>query len=113
MKKILLGISGLAIFIALLWFGWSFRAENATLIDLDLVWLRFSNVELWRVVLVAIGAGAIGSAILVGFAWLRGRLLNRRYRRAIQKLETELHELRSLPLTGSEPPLDLSTQERV
>ena len=34
------------------------------------------------------------------FAWLRQRLLNRRHRRAIERLEGELHRLRSLPLVG-------------
>ena len=36
---------------------------------------------------------------LAGFTWLRLRLENRRYRRAIRRLEAELHEMRSLPLT--------------
>jgi len=110
-KQALFWISGIALFVAIFWLGWSFRAENATPIDLDLIWIQFPNVEVWRVILVAIGAGAVGSAIVVGFAWLRSRLLNRRYRRTIQRLETELHELRSLPLTGSEPPLVLPAQE--
>ncbi len=105
MKRSLLWILGLALFIATLWLGWAFRAGNATPIDLDLIWIRYPNVELWRVILVAIGIGAVVSILFVGFAWLRSRLLNRRYRRAIRRLESELHELRCLPLTGSEPPL--------
>lgn len=112
MKRFLLWISSAAFFVAMLWLGWSFRAENATPIDLDLVWVRFSNVELWRMVLVSIGFGVVVSALVVGFAWLRSRLLNRRYRRVIRRLETELHELRSLPLTGSEPPITMSAPEK-
>jgi uncharacterized membrane protein YciS (DUF1049 family) len=45
--------------------------------------------------------GASLATAVIGFAWLRQRLLNRRYRRVIKKLETELHEMRSLPLAGS------------
>ena len=112
MKRFLLWISSAAFFVAMLWLGWSFRAENATPIGLDLVWVRFPNVELWRVVLVSIGFGVVVSALVVGFAWLRSRLLNRRYRRVIRRLETELHELRSLPLTGSDPPITMSAPEK-
>jgi hypothetical protein len=83
--------------------GWSFRAGNASTTDLDLIWIRLVDVEIWRVILVALAAGALLGAVLVGFAWLRARLLNRRYRSTIRKLESELHQLRSLPLiSGSE-----------
>ena len=51
--------------------------------------------------MVAMALGASVSALFVGFAWLRIRLLNRRYRRVIKRLEAELHEMRSLPLAGS------------
>ena len=112
MKRMLLWGSGVAFFVAILWLGWSFRAENATPIDLDLIWIRFPNVELWRVILVSTGIGAIVSTFFVGFAWMRSRLLNRRYRRAIRRLETELHEMRSLPLRGSEPALVVSAPEQ-
>lgn len=112
MKRLLLWVSGAAFFVAMLWLGWSFRSENATPVDLDLVWIRFSSIELWRVVLVSIGFGVVVSTLIVGFAWLRSRLLNRRYRRVIQRLEKELHELRSLPLTGSEPPIQMSAPEK-
>ena len=112
MKRLLLLISGLAFFVALLWLGWSFRVGNETPIDLDLIWVRFPQVELWRVILLAIGTGAVVSAICVGFAWLQSRLLNRRYRRAIRRLESELHELRSLPLSGTEPSLVMSAPEQ-
>lgn len=112
MKRLLLWISGLALFVAMLWLGWSFRAGNTTSIDLDLIWIRFPNVELWWVILVAIGIGAVVSTLLVGFAFLRSRLLNRRYRRAIGRLESELHELRSLPLMGSDPARVTSASEQ-
>ena len=112
MKRLLLWGSIFGLFVGMLWLGWSFRVGNETPIDLDLIWLRFPEVEIWRVILSAMGFGAIASALLVGFAWLRSRLLNRRYQRAIRRLESELHELRSLPLTGSEPPLVASAPEQ-
>lgn len=111
MKRLLWWIAALVLFSAMLWLGWSLRAANTTAIDLDLIWVRFPDVEIWRAILVSIGVGAATAALLVGFAWLRGRLLNRRYRRAIGRLESELHELRSLPLMGSEQAPLISTSE--
>jgi uncharacterized membrane protein YciS (DUF1049 family) len=111
-KQLWLWFAGLVCFVALLWLGWSFRVGNETPIDLDLIWVRFQQVELWRVILLASGTGAVVSALCVGLAWLRSRLLNRRYRRVIRRLESELHEMRSLPLVGSEPPMTMSVPEQ-
>jgi uncharacterized membrane protein YciS (DUF1049 family) len=85
----------------LVWVGWSFRSGNAGLIDLDLVWVRLHNVALWSVVGSALAAGWLFGLALAGFGWLRQRLLNRRYRKTIERLESEVHQLRSLPLSGS------------
>jgi len=92
---------GLALFVAALWIGWTFRAGNGGSVDLDLIWLQLRDVALWRLVLASVGFGAVLAGSLVGLAWLRARLLNRRYRSAIRRLESELHQLRSLPLAGS------------
>jgi len=91
----------LALVLTLLWAGWSFRTGNAGEIDLDLVWLRVPNVAVWWALVGAAAVGASLGAFTVGFAWLRQRILNRRYRRAIERLESEVHQLRSLPLSGS------------
>jgi uncharacterized membrane protein YciS (DUF1049 family) len=90
-----------ALTLALLLVTWKFRAGNAGAIDVDLVWARLPNVEVWWALSVAVGFGIAIGAFFVGFAWLRQRILNRRYRRAIAKLESEIHQLRSLPLSGS------------
>ena len=103
MKRVLVWIVGLAAFVGALWTGWTFRASNSLSIDLDLIWIRIPNVELWWVLLIAMAFGAGLTFVLVGFAWLRGRLLLRRYRSMNRRLEKEVHELRSLPLVGSEP----------
>ncbi len=102
MKRLLLLISSLGLFVGALWLGWSFRAANALSIDLDLIWLRIPDLELWWVLFLAICLGASLATIVVGFAWLRGRVLNRRYRNVIGRLESELHQMRSLPLASSE-----------
>ncbi|HIF93224.1 MAG: LapA family protein [Myxococcales bacterium] len=101
MKRLLFWLVLVGLFIAALWAGWTFRASNSVPVDLELIWIRIPNVELWWVVLGSMAIGAGLATTSVGFSWLRGHLLNLRYRRAIRKLETELHEMRSLPLSGS------------
>jgi len=91
-------IVGVGSFVSVLWIGWALRAGNDTPINLDLIWIQIHEVETWRAILVSLGLGALVAAILVGFSWLRLRLLNRRYRSTIRRLEAELHQLRSLPL---------------
>lgn len=105
MKRLVLWAVVLGLFVGTLWIGWSLRAGNAAPVNLDLIWLQVVGIELWRAILMAMGFGAGFSAILVGFAWLRARLLNRRYRKAIARLESELHEMRSLPLAGHDADL--------
>lgn len=87
-----------------------FRERNSNTIDLELVWFRFSGVEVWWALLVAMALGVGLSAIVLGFAWLRSRLLNSRYRRVIKRLESELHEMRSLPLAGDPHDLPKTNQ---
>ena len=91
----------LAVLLGLGWIAWSFRTGNAGVIDLDLVWVRLPGIAVWQALLVALSLGVGLGAIAVGFAWLRQRILNRRYRRAIERLEGEIHELRSLPVSGN------------
>jgi hypothetical protein len=111
-KRVLVLISGVAAFVGSLWAGWTFRSSNSLSIDLDLIWIRIPNVELWWVLLLAMAFGAGLTLVAVGFAWLRGRLLLRRCRTMNLRLEKEVHELRSLPLVGSEPGgADLDTIE--
>jgi len=102
-KRVLLWLSGLAAFFGALWLGWSFRARNSLEFDLDLIWFRLPSVEIWWVLMLAIGSGALVATLIVGFAWLRARLMIRRYRSMIRRLEKEVHQLRSLPLIGSQP----------
>ena len=98
---VLLSMSGL------FWLAWAFRSGNAGLIDVDLLWLRVANVEVWSALAAALAAGLGIGATLVGFAWLRQRILNRRHRKTIERLENEVHRLRSLPaptdLQGTDP----------
>lgn len=100
MKWVRAGIVS-AMALGLLWVGWSFRSGNAGTVDVDLVWVRMAGIALWWALSVAAGLGVLCGTLFVGFAWLRQRILNRRHRATIARLESELHQLRSLPLSGS------------
>lgn len=100
MKQFSLWAVTIGLFVGALWLGWSFRAANVSSVDLDLLWLRVPNLELWWALVLAASFGASLAAMVLGFIWFRARLLNRRYRKAIKRLESELHQMRSLPLAA-------------
>lgn len=101
MKRFILFVIVIGFFASALWLGGAFRVANAMPVDLDLIWLRIPNLELWLLLVAAFSAGAMTATMVVGFAWLRGWVVVRRFKKATKKLEKELHELRSLPLSGS------------
>ena len=101
MKKLLLILLGAGLFVGALVVGWDFSAANATTIDIDLLWMTIAEVTVWQLVLASFGLGAGLVAVAAGFLGTRGALLRHRYRSTIRKQESELHQLRSLPLSGS------------
>jgi hypothetical protein len=62
-------------------------------------------VSLWVALLVAFGFGAAITAAIAAYRATRQGLVNRRYRKMIRDLESEVHQLRNLPLTGDAPPV--------
>jgi uncharacterized membrane protein YciS (DUF1049 family) len=77
--------------------GWSLKAGNDDVVHVDFL---FGEVplELWEALLAAFVAGfALAGA---GWLWsgLRARMIERRYRKAVEGLESEIHQLRNLPL---------------
>jgi uncharacterized membrane protein YciS (DUF1049 family) len=101
LKRFILFVIVVGLFAGALWLGGAFRVANATMVDLDLIWVRIPNLELWLLMVAAFTVGAAIATAVMGFAWLRGWVVIRRFKKATKKLEKELHELRSLPLSGS------------
>jgi len=101
LKKFVLLVVGVALFVGALVAGWNFGAANATTIDIDLLWITVADVSVWKLSLAAFGLGAGSVGLIASFLGLRGFELRRRYRKTIRRLESELHQLRSLPLSGS------------
>jgi len=85
-------------FLALFAFAWRFASENSTRVDLYLGVTTIAAAPLGMVVAVSFGAGAALAGILMLYSYLRAQLMVRRYRIAAQRLETEIHELRNIPL---------------
>jgi len=80
-----------------------FVTRNAEVVPLDFLAVRFEGVAVWIALLCAFGAGV---AVTVPIAMLRGarlRLETRRYRKATRDLESEVHQLRNLPLAPEAP----------
>jgi len=101
-KRFLLWVLVIGLVVGALAFGKLFPDANSTPVDIDLLWVRVPNVEAWLLLLGSMLFGALLATLVVGFAWLKARVLNRRYRKVIKRLESELHQMRSLPLTTGE-----------
>lgn len=82
--------------------GWMFYAANTAVVTIDLLGIAVIEVTVWKLALSCFALGAATVLLMAGFLGLRGLELRRRYRKTIRRLEAELHQLRSLPLS-SEP----------
>lgn len=88
----------LLVFAGLFWFAWRFTHGNTGTVAVDLVFGRTPPLPLWAVLLGAFGLGALCAGASLVYELARKSLLARRYRKAVAGLETEIHELRNLPL---------------
>ena len=99
MKRLLLIALGLGLLVGGWMLGWSFQSANLAVIDIDLLWMTIEDVSVWKLVLSAFALGATLVLLLAVFFYMRGAILRRRYRATIRRLESELHQMRSLPLS--------------
>ena len=98
----------LALFVGLFVVAWRFASANATEIEIDLLLLQLPAVPIWVALLSAIGLGALSAALSLGYQVIKKNLLTRRYRKTVKSLESEIHQLRNLPLAGTDSALALS-----
>ena len=82
-----------------------FVTRNAAGIRLDFLAVRFESVAVWVVLLGAFGGGVLVTAAAALLRGARLRLEIRRYRKAARELESEVHQLRNLPLAPDAPAL--------
>jgi len=89
----------IAIFVGVLVAGWQFAASNAQPVVVRHPAGEFAALALWAVLLVAFGSGVALTALVGVVRGARIRLVSRRYRKLVDSLQAEVHQLRSLPLS--------------
>ena len=80
-----------------------FVTRNAGAVPLDFLAVRFESVTVWVVLLGAFGGGVLITGVAALLRGARLRLELRRYRKAARELESEVHQLRNLPLVRDAP----------
>jgi hypothetical protein len=96
----------LALLVGLLYLGWKFSSLNAQPpVRVDFLFGATPEVSLWKALVGAFAVGALLATALWLFEVARYALVARRYRKTVARLESEIHELRTLPLAESEAPL--------
>jgi uncharacterized membrane protein YciS (DUF1049 family) len=95
----------LALFVGLFVVAWRFASANASEIEIDLLLLQLPAVPIWVALLSALGFGALSAVLFLGYQVIKKNLLARRYRKTVKSLESEIHQLRNLPLAGTDSAL--------
>ncbi|HEX9813684.1 MAG TPA: LapA family protein [Myxococcota bacterium] len=89
----------IVVFVGLLVAGWMFAASNEQPVVVHHPAGEFTARALWMVLLIAFGSGAVLSGLIATVRGARIRLVSRRYRKLVDSLQAEVHQLRSLPLS--------------
>ena len=89
----------IVVFVGLLIAGWQFAASNADPVPVHYPGGEFTARALWMVLLVAFGAGVVLATLVAVVRGAQIRLVSRRYRKLVDSLQAEVHQLRSLPLS--------------
>jgi hypothetical protein len=100
-----------AVFGAVFVLTWRFATGNSGVVIIETPVLADIEVSLWIALLVAFSLGAIVAGLVAAYQVARLGLLGRRYRKIIRGLESEVHQLRNLPLTEDEPALGEGVSE--
>jgi uncharacterized integral membrane protein len=90
-----------AFFAALLYVGWRFPTENAETISISYLAGTFEGVPVWVALIVAFVAGAVLATLVSWWSVAKLKLTARRYRKTVNDLEAEVHQLRNLPLSDT------------
>ncbi len=93
----------LAVFGAVLVLGWKFASVNSQTVSVHYVFGEIPDVPLWAVLLASFGSGAVVAGVLSFYELIRQGWIARRYRKTARELESEIHQMRNLPLVGSSP----------
>jgi len=92
----------LVVFAGLFWVAWRFTHDNDAVVPVDLLGVRTLLLPTWVALLAAFAAGALGVFLVLLVPLARTRLVARRFRKELSGLESEIHQLRNLPLAADE-----------
>jgi uncharacterized membrane protein YciS (DUF1049 family) len=100
--KVMKGVFGLAVFFGLLFYGIQFAQNNDAALSLKLPggW-ETQDVQLWALVLISAGAGAVVAFLIFVVELVAMGVSKRKLSRRIKGLEREISDLRNIPLTTS------------
>jgi uncharacterized integral membrane protein len=101
--RLVLRLIWVALFVGVLVLGWKFAAANGGEVALSYVFGELGPAPLWLVLLAAFAAGVAAAGLLGLYQVAKLRLVTRRFRKTVRGLETEVHQLRTLPLSGEAP----------
>ena len=93
-----------AVFAGLFAAAWRFVSRNSSPIDLDLVVLQLHQIPLWSALLGAFALGATCAGASLVYELAKKSFAARRYRKELAGLESEIHQLRNLPLAAPDSP---------
>jgi hypothetical protein len=94
-----------AVFGTVFYLAWRFAMDNSGAVIIKIPVLQDIEVLLWISLLTAFALGAVLTGLGAAYQAARLGLLARRYRKIIRGLESEVHQLRNLPLADDEPVL--------
>ncbi len=77
---------------------------NGVLVNVDFLAWQAPPIPLWVALGLAFLAGLLCASAGLLFQLGKKSLVARRYRKAVVGLESEIHQLRNLPLAGSDSP---------
>jgi len=97
----------LALLAGLFVVAWRFASRNAGEIGVDLLLYQSSKVPIWMALSAAFGIGALSAGVALVYQVIKKDLVARRYRKTVRSLESEIHQLRNLPLAGTDSALAL------
>ncbi len=87
-----------------IWVSVQFVQQNADPVAVDLLLAETRPASLWLVLLTSFGIGAAIAGGVCLFEVARYSLVARRYRKTVARLESEIHQLRNLPLADEALP---------
>ncbi len=102
----------LVVFVALLVGGWYFAAGNSDMVLIHHPGGELGEFKIWAALGSTFGAGVALTALISIYRGARMRLVMRRYRKMLDDLQAEIHQLRSLPLEDSPAALEAASPER-